>query len=213
MKYAKLVNGVLYPAMPIFVADERFFFKPTEERLLEAGYLPVQYTTAPETTNGQKPTYRWVQTENAIVQEWSVPEVKRKPSTYEIARSMVIQTADDNTALRMKGYYPTFESVVGQKVNQGFKFTHADKLWKTMQPDLTIQGHYPPGVGTESLYEEVCETHDGTLYDAIPYEGNMALENGKHYTQDGVVYRCIRDTGNPVYHALAELVGLYVEAV
>jgi hypothetical protein len=39
----------------------------------------------------------------------------------------------------------------------------------------------------------------------------MALENGKHYEQDGVVYICTRDTVNPVYSALKDLVGLYVE--
>jgi hypothetical protein len=118
---------------------------------------------------------------------------------------------DDNTALRMRQFYPTFASVVGQTVKQGFKFTYADKLWKTIQPDLTIQAHYPPGAGTESLYEEVCEIHEGTMDDPIPYNGNMALENGKYYIQDWVIYLCIRDTGNPVYHALSTLVGLYVE--
>lgn len=41
--------------------------------------------------------------------------------------------------------------------------------------------------------------------------GNRALESGKYYSQDGKVYRCTRDTGNPVYNALSELVGLYVE--
>jgi hypothetical protein len=61
------------------------------------------------------------------------------------------------------------------------------------------------------LYAEICETHDGSKYDPIPYSGNMALENGKYYTQDGVTYQCIRDTGNPVYHNLSDLVGLYVE--
>jgi hypothetical protein len=39
----------------------------------------------------------------------------------------------------------------------------------------------------------------------------MTLEAGKYYLQDGVIYLCIRDTENPVYNALAELVGLYVE--
>ena len=57
------------------------------------------------------------------------------------------------------------------------------------------------------------EEHDGTQYDPIPYEGNMALENGKYYTQGGVLYKCTRDTGNPVYNTLAELVGIYVEVV
>ena len=67
--------------------------------------------------------------------------------------------------------------------------------------------------GTEAIWEEICESHDGTKYDPIPYNGNMALQNGLYYTQSGVLYRCTRDTGNPVYHALSELVGVYVEVV
>lgn len=57
------------------------------------------------------------------------------------------------------------------------------------------------------------EEHDGAKYDPIPYEGNMELYAGKYYTQDGVLYRGTRDTSNPVYNALSELVGLYVEVV
>ena len=49
------------------------------------------------------------------------------------------------------------------------------------------------------------------IYENGIYDGNMALESGKYYMQDYVIYRCTRDTINPVYHALAELVGLYVE--
>lgn len=32
-----------------------------------------------------------------------------------------------------------------------------------------------------------------------------------NYSQDGVVYLCSRDTVNPVYNPLRELVGIYVE--
>jgi hypothetical protein len=113
----------------------------------------------------------------------------------------------------MRAFYPTFDEIIGQTVKQGFKFTHCEKLYKTLQAQLTIAAHYPPGIGTESLYTEICETHDGSKYDPIPYSGNMALENGKYYIQDGVTYLCTRDTGNPVYHTLADLVGLYVEVV
>ena len=49
--------------------------------------------------------------------------------------------------------------------------------------------------GTESLWERIDETHDGTKYDPIPYSGSMALENGKYYTQDGVTYLCNRQPG------------------
>lgn len=41
----------------------------------------------------------------------------------------------------------------------------------------------------------------------------MALESGKYYTQSGMTYLCNRETVNPVYHALADLVGLYVTEV
>ena len=144
---------------------------------------------------------------------------RTRPLTAEEVTALLIRqqintlTVDDNTALRMKDFYPAFESVIGQTVRQGFKFTHGGKLWKTEQPEMTIQEHYAPGMGTESLYSEVCETHAGTLEDPIPYNGNMALESGKYYSQDGKVYRCTRDTVNPVYNALSELVGLYVEEV
>ena len=144
---------------------------------------------------------------------------RTRPLTAEEVTALLIRqqintlTVDDNTALRMKDFYPAFESVIGQTVRQGFKFTHGGKLWKTEQPEMTIQEHYAPGMGTESLYSEVCETHAGTLEDPIPYNGNMALESGKYYMQYGKIYRCTRDTVNPVYNALSELVGLYVEEV
>ena len=142
---------------------------------------------------------------------------KHRPMTAEdvyglmVAQQINSLVVDSNTALRMKKFYPNFESVVGQTVNKGFKFTHEEKLWEVIQPSLTIQSHYAPGAGTESLYAEVCEMHEGTEDDPIPYSGNMALEQGKYYMQEDEIYRCIRNTGNPVYHTLKDLIGLYVE--
>ena len=146
---------------------------------------------------------------------------RTRPLTAEEVTAMIIKQqvnaleVDDQTALRMRRYYPTFAELVGHTVTQGTKFRATDSedadLYKTIQPELTIQAHYPPGVGTESLYTRIDETHDGSLYDPIPYDGNMALESGKYYIQDDVVYLCNRDTGQPVYNTLAELVGLYVE--
>lgn len=66
-------------------------------------------------------------------------------------------------------------------------------------------------MSTDMLRVEICETHDGTIDDPILYSGNMALESGKYYLQEYVIYRCTRDTINPVYNALADLVGIYVE--
>lgn len=211
MRYAKFVDGILCPAVEVFVPNEKFIYRPTEEQLIKAGFLPMKRTPPPEVEQGQKRVAKWVQTDNAIVQEWEVLE--KEPTVYEIARSMIIQTADNNTALRMKAFYPEFKSIIGEKVKQGFKFTYGDKLYATVQPELTIQAHYPPGVGMESLYEEVCEEHDGTIDDAIPYSGNMKLESGKYYEQYGEVYLCNRDTGIAVHAPLSALVGQFVEEV
>ena len=118
----------------------------------------------------------------------------------------------DLDALAVKDIYPAWDSLIGQTVNVDFKLTHDGKLYKVIQAH-TVQADWIPGVGTESLYAVIDEGHAGTLDDPIPYEGNMELTEGLYYTQDGIVYLCTRSTGQPVYHALGDLVGLYVEVV
>lgn len=145
-------------------------------------------------------------------------EAHRPLTTQEVTDLLIkiqVNTVDipDQTSIRMKDYYPAFSEIIGQSVKQGFKFRYGEYLYKTIQPELTIQEIYPPETGTESLYTRIDEEHLGNKYDPIPYAGNMALENGKYYTQDDVLYLCNRDTGNPVYNTLAELVELYVEVV
>ena len=118
----------------------------------------------------------------------------------------------DLDALAVKDIYPAWDSLIGQTVNVDFKLTYDGKLYKVIQAH-TVQSDWVPGVGTESLYAVIDEGHAGTLDDPIPYDGNMELTEGLYYTQDGIVYLCTRSTGQPVYHALSELVGLYVEVV
>lgn len=146
--------------------------------------------------------------------EQSVRERSRPLDTSEVLALLIpgiINTAqvDDNTALRMRSYYPEWQS--GADYPVGYKVRHDCRLWRCRQAHSSITGWEPPNVA--SLWEQVCESHTGAEDDPIPYEGNMALVSGLYYTQDGVWYRCIRDTGNPVYHRLEELVGLYVEKV
>lgn len=144
---------------------------------------------------------------------------KTRPLTEHEVVSMLLTEqintleVDDTKAIRMKAFYPAWADVIGKTVKQGFKFTYEDKLYKTIQPELTIQEQYVPGVGTESLYAVIDETHAGTQEDPIPYNGNMELENGKYYTQDSVLYHCTTGSVNPVYQPLSELVGIYVEIV
>ena len=143
-------------------------------------------------------------------------EEKHRPLTSEEVTAMLIRQqintldVDDNTALRMTEFYPEWTS--GQRYTAAYKVRYGGKLWRCVQAH-TAQSGWEPSTATASLWEQICESHDGTLADPIPYSGNMTLENGKYYTQDGATYLCTRDTGNPVYNALADLVGIYVDTV
>ena len=143
-------------------------------------------------------------------------EEKRRPLSFSEVQEMMVRaqintlSVDDATALRMVAYYPEWSA--GTAYAAGDRMVYNGELYKVLQAH-TAQETWLPGTGTESLYTRIDEQHDGTKYDPIPYSGNMALESGKHYTQGGVTYLCNRDTGNPVYNALSELVGLYVEVV
>ena len=150
-------------------------------------------------------------------------EEKHRPLSLVEVQEMMVRsqintlTVDDATALRMIAFYPEWKNgkayTAENDCQVGYKVVQGGKLYKLRQ-EHTSQDSWAPGMtGTESLWEEICEQHDGTKYDPIPYNGNMALQNGKYYTQDGVLYKCTRDTGNPVYHALSALVGTYVEVV
>ena len=143
-------------------------------------------------------------------------EEKRRPlSLVEVQEMMVRQqintlSVDDATALRMVAYYPEWEA--GTAYAAGDRVVYNGYLYKVLQAH-TSQETWLPGTGTESLYTRIDEQHDGTKYDPIPYSGNMTLEAGKYYSQSGKTYLCNRGTGNPVYNAMADLVGIYVTEV
>lgn len=143
-------------------------------------------------------------------------EEKHRPLSIGEVQELLLRqqintlAVDDATAYRMREFYP--EWAEGQSYTVGYKLLYGGSLYKVIQAH-TSQAGWKPGVGTESLFTRIDETHDGTKYDPIPYNGNMELFAGKYYTQSGQTYHCTRDTGTAVYHPLAELVGIYVEVV
>ena len=140
---------------------------------------------------------------------------RHRPLTESEALSLLLKQqintmeVNDQTALRMVEFYP--EWVAGAAYSAGYKVQRSGKLWRCRQAQTSQEGWEPENA--PALWEETCETHDGSMYDPIPYEGSMALVSGKYYSQDGVTYLCNRDTVNPVYNPLRELVGLYVKEV
>ena len=90
------------------------------------------------------------------------------------------------------------------------RLRYNSKLYKVKQAHKS-QADWTPDIAV-SLYEQVAEPHQGDTPDnPIPYDGNMALENGKYYSQFDVVYICTRDSGIALHNNLADLVHIYVE--
>jgi hypothetical protein len=151
-----------------------------------------------------------------------INEVKSLKRATEICKGYTQEINNYNLspaeALQVQSWYPKlFETEgyeEGKPIFTGTRVQYQGKLWEVRQ-DHNIASHFAPSLATASLWMEVVEeTADlGTIDNPIPYEGNMELDEGRYYSQDGVVYLCTRSTGVPVYNALKDLVGIYVSVV
>lgn len=158
--------------------------------------------------------------ENAVkaaVDAYKKKELKRPLEPKEVfdllAKSLVNSVAiDDQTSLRMKSYYPAFEELIGQKLKKDFKLTYKEELWKVRQ-EHTVQEIYPPSIDTASLYERINETNTGEKEDPIPYDQTMQVYKDLYYICENVLYRCIRDSGQPLFAPPDSLLGNYFEKV
>ena len=72
MKYAKLFDGRLSFAPNPIRADGFWHGNPPAELYLAQGYKPVRCTEPPAAENGFRPVESWTETEEAIVQGWTL---------------------------------------------------------------------------------------------------------------------------------------------
>lgn len=120
-----------------------------------------------------------------------------------------MKVLDDKDALDMLELYPQWQS--GKTYVAGDRVQYDGKLWKVLQPHISQESWRPDEVA--SLFVQVqVDSEQGTIDNPIPYSINMELIEGKYYTQDGVLYRCIRYLAQSVWD-LSALVGNYVEVV
>lgn len=152
---------------------------------------------------------------------WTYPEGEEPSVNREYSRLLALDQLDQeatekiNTygltaseALRVKDRYPEWE--VGIDVVKGHKYQYVEDLWEVLQGHKT-QENWKPSLETASLWKRVDEEHAGTKDDPIPYAPPMEIFKDKYYTQSRVLYKCIRDSGQPLSHNLSDLVGNYVE--
>lgn len=148
-----------------------------------------------------------------------IPEVEDNyiPINEQLLRATKLRMKTETNipnpaALEMPDLFPNFTELIGQEVKKGNILRYMGKLYRVRQ-DHTVLAIYTLGIETASLYEVIDREHAGTVEDPIPYTPPMEIFKGKHYTQDGQLYRCTRDSEQALTHDLSALVGLYVEIV
>lgn len=139
------------------------------------------------------------------VEDMTVDSIKRLDDIVSrVATRINDVPMSTEQSLRLVSYFPMWE--IGKVMPIGYKVTYEGRLYQVIQAH-TSQADWNPKVSV-SLFK-VVSVEEGT----IQWQQGMVLENGKTYTDGGVTYKAIRDSGNPLYYDLSVLVGNYVEVV
>lgn len=117
-------------------------------------------------------------------------------------------------ALELKTLFPVWGekgAEFGVTRPAGFRFQYEGTLYEFTMESWLQADWLPSEVPT---YKVVQVDHAGTESDPIPWEQKMELYEGKYYTDKGVLYKCIRSSGQAMAFDLKDLVsGGFVEVV
>ena len=189
-------NGVVKLQNKIVIEKEnRNIFNPTEEMLLENGwieYIPPIVDTIPSEPKKDSLT---------IMQEIIFEQYNAKTDI------------SDEEALDRSIIIYDWDHYIGKSLTKGQVVVYNDNVYRVRQDISEVLDIYPPDITTASLYEVIVLTATGEKNDPIPYNPPMEIFKDKYYTQNNVVYLCTRDSGTALSHDLSALVGLYVEII
>lgn len=148
--------------------------------------------------------------------EYIPPKVEPKKSRMQIVQELVVKQYNERTDISneealdyMAIIYP-WDYYLDKVLTEGMMVTYEDKPWRVRQTHTPLE-IYPPSLATASLYEAIDKEHSGEADDPIPYTPPMEIFEGKYYIENGVVYRCTRNSEVALAHDLSALLGLYVE--
>lgn len=140
--------------------------------------------------------------------EKAMQEASLQAMMLASVRTSFLDKLDDTEAAKLPLCYDSWKTDKAYKV--GDRVEWDGKLWKCRQAH-TSQENWKPSIETASLWEVINVENAGTLDDPIPYDQTMTVYNGKYYLEDGITYKCVRDSGQPLYATCASLVGNYFE--
>ena len=153
--------------------------------------------------------------ENLVLNENKQKEVVKSIQEEQLNKMMAdsmrvsfLKELQDEKAAMIPLCYDAWKTDTAYKVED--RVECVGKLWKCRQAH-TSQENWKPSINTASLWEVINVENAGTLEDPIPYDQTMTVYNGKYYLEDGIIYKCVRDSGQPLYTTCASLVGNYFE--
>ena len=176
----------------IIFKDDQQIINPTDEMVIADGW--VEYVAPDPVVDNSSEMSKQLQ--DALLDQYN----KRTDIT-------------DEDALKRPLIIYEWDTYIGKSLKTGQIVSYESKLYRVRQDISTVIEGYAPQLSTASLYEVIEVASAGTIDDPIPYTPPMEIFNGKYYTQNGVKYKCIRDSQTALSHNLADLVALYVEVV
>ena len=176
----------------IIFKDDQQIINPTDEMVIADGW--VEYIAPEPVVDNSSEMSKQLQ--DALLDQYN----KRTDITDEDALKRPLLVYEWNT-------------YIGKSLKTGQIVSYESKLYRVRQDISTVIESYTPQLSTASLYEVIEVASAGTIDDPIPYTPPMEIFNGKYYTQNGIKYKCIRDSQTALSHNLADLVALYVEVV
>lgn len=93
MKYGKIDNGRIVYAPRVMVVGDKKIINPSNQRLADAGYLPIEETPVPEIPDGYHAKYHWESDENSIRRVW---EVEKDVEIAELTQDDITQILADH---------------------------------------------------------------------------------------------------------------------
>lgn len=133
-----------------------------------------------------------------------------KEMMAESARTTFLLALPDAKAVTIPYCYPSWQSYIGGKLKKDVRVEYDGALWKTRQEIQTALKNQFPSIDTAALYERIDVEHAGTLEDPIPYANTMEVFKDKYYLEDGIIYLCLEDSGQPLYASCKDLPRYFV---
>ena len=90
MMYGRLKNGALFYAPKMLIIDDKEKWFPTDAEYREHGYKPLVFEIMPITDEEYEAVCSWSETDNDIVQAWSIEEAE--PTEAEILNILTGET-------------------------------------------------------------------------------------------------------------------------